>query len=65
MNIKGREGETCAEAIQRVIQHGEVLRYSELFTRTRKRGKWSERVRELQCCDARRYALVVDHDGKG
>ena len=39
---KRRMDETCAEAVRASFQVGEVLPFSVLFTRTRKRGKWTD-----------------------
>jgi hypothetical protein len=39
---KGHSGETCADAIQMVIEYGEVLRFSELFSRIKGKGEWTD-----------------------
>ncbi len=34
------QGETCAEAIESSLARGEVVAYSELFSRVRQKGSW-------------------------
>lgn len=37
---KGYKGESCAEAVRACFGVGDVLRFSELVERVRKRGSW-------------------------
>ncbi len=39
---KGNQGGTCAEAIRAVMNHGEIVTFSELFKRVRGRGSWKK-----------------------
>lgn len=39
---KGHQGETCAEAIRAVVRAGEILTFSELFGRVKRRGSWRD-----------------------
>ena len=39
---KGKRGESCAEALRNSIQHGEILAFSELYDRVRKKGDWKD-----------------------
>ncbi len=37
---KGNRGESCSEAIEASLSRGEVVTYSELFNRVRRKGSW-------------------------
>ena len=38
--MKGYSGETCAEAIANSIGQNEVISFSDLFARVKKKGEW-------------------------
>ena len=40
--VKGHYGESCAEALKSSIKAGEILTFSELFDRAKKRGDWKD-----------------------
>lgn len=39
---KGHRGETCARAIRRAMKVGEILTFSELWRRLKRRGSWKD-----------------------
>ena len=39
---KGHRNETCAQAIRGAVTPGEVLTFSELFGRVKRRGTWKD-----------------------
>ncbi len=39
---KGYHNETCAQAIRSVVKPGQVVWFSELFTRVKQRGAWRD-----------------------
>lgn len=39
---KGHSGESCAEAIRDVMAVGEVVTFSDLFSRIKQRGDWKD-----------------------
>jgi hypothetical protein len=39
---KGHQGESCSEAIRASLKPGEIVSFSELFKRVRRRGSWKD-----------------------
>ena len=74
---KGYRGETCAEAIRASLRPGELVSFSDLFSRVRKKGAWRDEAiwQHLMSCvvnlpPARRHwkstepFLIVHLDGR-
>lgn len=40
--VKGYQGESCAHAIRDSLMHCEVVTFTELYNRVRKKGDWTE-----------------------
>ncbi len=40
--VKGYAGQTCAEAIRASVHRGEVVRFTELYSRVKRKGAWKD-----------------------
>ncbi len=39
---KGNQGQSCSDAIRSSVQYGEIVTFSEIYSRVRSKGSWKD-----------------------